>query len=118
MKLVADESIDQPIVERLRADGHEVVAILEAGPGLPDDEVLAVAESEDALLLTADKDFGDLVYRQRRINSGVLLIRLAGLTAARKSELASALLESHGVELQGAFTVLSPGSVRIRKGAT
>jgi len=105
MELVADESIDQPIVDQLRSDGHEVIAIVEIGPGVSDDDVLAIAEREKALLLTADKDFGDLVYRQRRINSGVLLICLAGLSALRKSKLTSTLLKRHGMELQEAFTV-------------
>jgi len=118
MRLVADESVDVPIVQRLRSDGHEVVSVSEVGPGLSDDEVLDIAKEEDALLLTADKDFGELVYRQGKASSGVLLIRLAGVTAARKAALASALFADHEAELKGAFTVLSPGVVRIRSGTT
>lgn len=118
MRLVADESVDLPVVQRLRSDGHHVISISEVGPGLSDDDVLDIAKREDALLVTADKDFGELVYRQRMASSGVLLIRLAGVSSTRKAALASALLVDHAAELKGTFTVLSPGAVRIRRDTT
>ena len=61
MKLLADESIDRQIVEHLRLDGHHVSYIAEMEPGIPDDAVLNLANDEEALLITADKDFGELV---------------------------------------------------------
>jgi len=67
------------------------------------------------LLLTADKDFGELVFRQGQLTRGVILIRLAGLSQQIKVETVSAALQQHGGELQGSFSVISPGAVRIRK---
>ena len=64
MKLVADESVDAQIVEGLRTSGHEVIYFAELAPGTEDRDVLAVANGSQALLLTADKDFGELVFRQ------------------------------------------------------
>lgn len=58
MKLVADESVDFPIVVALRADGHDVVAVVELAPGINDEKVLELANQRKALLLTGDKDFG------------------------------------------------------------
>lgn len=55
-------------------------------PGISDDIVLELANSEGVLLLTADKDFGELVFRLRRVSSGVVLVRLAGLSPIKKSE--------------------------------
>jgi len=78
MKFLADENVDKPIVERLRDDGHIVLYVLEMEPSISDDEVIRRANQEFAFLLTADKDFGELVFRQRRIVYGVVLIRLAG----------------------------------------
>ena len=86
MKIVADESVDKQIVDRLRADGHEVLFVAELDPGIDDETVLLRSRQSSALLLTADKDFGELVFRQRLLHSGVLLIRLAGLTPDRKAE--------------------------------
>lgn len=58
MRFVADECVDGAIVARLRADGHEVAYVAEFGPGSGDEGVLDTANETDALLLTADKDFG------------------------------------------------------------
>ena len=67
MKFLADENIDKPIVERLRGDGHSLFYIVEMQPGISDDEVLRLANQQEAVLLTADKDFGELVFRQGRM---------------------------------------------------
>ncbi len=114
MNFLADESVDQPIVERLRADGHDVLAVAELTPSMPDDLVLAQANHRGDLLLTADKDFGELVFRQHRVTAGVVLIRLAGLSAASKAAIVSTVMHEYGAELLHAFTVISPGMVRIR----
>ncbi|MGD8792465.1 MAG: DUF5615 family PIN-like protein [Anaerolineae bacterium] len=115
MKLFADESIDRQIVDRLRKDGHEVQYVAELEPGIPDDIVLNLANEEADLLLTADKDFGELVFRQRRVSSGILLVRLAGLSPLRKAEVVAFAINQHSRELLGAFAVLRPGSLRIRR---
>lgn len=59
MTIVADESVDQPIVNRLRVEGISVSAIAEESPGVTDETVLATAADAGAVLLTADKDFGN-----------------------------------------------------------
>jgi predicted nuclease of predicted toxin-antitoxin system len=114
MNFFADESVDHPIVERLRADGHDVLAVAEMAPSIPDETVLARANQHGDLLLTADKDFGELVFRQHRVTAGVVLIRLAGLSAGAKAGIVSAAIHDHGTELLHAFTVISPAMVRIR----
>ena len=115
MNLLADEGVERQIVERLRADGHTVLYIAEMEPSIPDDVVLDRANQITALLVAADKDFGELVFRERRLSSGgVVLIRLAGLSAERKAEIVSKVLEERGSEFAHAFTVISPGRVRIR----
>jgi predicted nuclease of predicted toxin-antitoxin system len=114
MNFLADESIDQPVVERLRADGHEVLAVAEMAPSIPDEAVLTLANQREAILLTADKDFGELVFRQHRISAGVVLMRLAGLSPATKARVVASVIRAHASELFHAFTVVSPGMVRIR----
>jgi predicted nuclease of predicted toxin-antitoxin system len=114
VNLFADESVDRPIVERLRDDGHDVVYVAELAPSITDDEVLRDANSRNAVLMTADKDFGELVFRQGVIHSGVVLLRLAGLTNATKGEIVAEVCRSHAPELAASFTVISPGQVRIR----
>jgi predicted nuclease of predicted toxin-antitoxin system len=65
-------------------------------------------------LITADKDFGELVFRQQQAAHGIILIRLTGLTAQRKAELVAIAVTQHGIDLPGSFTVVSAGAVRIR----
>ena len=111
MKFLADENVDKPIVDRLRDDGHTVLYVLEVGPSISDDEVIRWANQESVLLLTADKDFGELIFRQKRIAHGVILIRLAGLSPHRKAELVAVAIQEHADELVQNFTVNTPGAV-------
>jgi predicted nuclease of predicted toxin-antitoxin system len=112
--IVADEGIDAAIVERLRAAGIQVWYVAEMAPSLPDEQVFALANERDALLLTADKDFGTIVFQQRLVTSGVILVRLHGVEAKRKAELVTALVQERAEELHQAFTVLTLEKVRIR----
>ena len=114
MNFFADESIDRQIVERLRQDGHPVIYVAEIDPGIPDEEVLRLANQQSAILITADKDFGELVFRQALVAHGVLLIRMAGLSQARKAEIVSSVIKERVSEILNAFSVITPGRVRIR----
>lgn len=93
MNFVAYESVDRSIVERLRQEGIRVLCIAELGPGMPDDEVLKLANQEAALLLTADKDFGKMMFRLRL--HILILSCLAGLAPTRKSEIAALAVKEH-----------------------
>ena len=103
-------------MEALRASGHDVLYVAELEPGITDDEVLRLAASREALLVTNDKDFGELVFRQRRASSGVLLLRLFGLPNQEKARIVTAAIARSGDEMAGGFAVLSPGQIRIRPG--
>jgi len=114
MNFLADESVDRGIVECLRQEGHEVSYVAEMEPGLPDDAVLDAANREAALLLTADKDFGEMVFRQRRFTGGIVLLRLAGLSTDRKARAVAGAVRQQLSELPDSFTVITPGSCRRR----
>ncbi len=115
MKFVADEGVDRQIVDELRRKGHDVVYILEEGRGTPDDIILAIANQENRILITRDKDFGELVYHLRKVHSGIVLNRLYQLTSTTKAKLVLQVIEEHGETLKGYFTVIRPGSVKMRK---
>lgn len=114
MKLLADEGVDREVVESLRGDGHTVTYIAEAEPGLTDEEVLSRARAQGAILITQDKDFGDLVFRQGLASSGIVLLRLMGLPAVEKGSLVAAALRAHEGLIWRSFTVVSATSIRIR----
>lgn len=114
MRFLADEGVDRQIVEQLRREGHEVTYVAELAPGIDDDEILWRAHAAGALLITADKDFGELVFRLGRATQGVLLLRLAGLPPKRKARVVASVVKHRADELAGAFSVIAPGGVRIR----
>jgi predicted nuclease of predicted toxin-antitoxin system len=115
VRILADESVDHPIVERLRAEGHEVESVAEASAGLPDEAVLARANELGALLISADKDFGDLHYRRGMAHGGIVLLRLTGMSNLRKAELVAEVFRSRGRELARAFCVITPSMIRLRR---
>jgi predicted nuclease of predicted toxin-antitoxin system len=115
VKIVADENLESQIVHRLRLLGHEVLYVAEMDSGIDDDTVLERSRHSNAILLTSDKDFGELVFRQRLLHSGVVLVRLAGHTPDRKADIVAFVFESHGHELPGKFTVVGDRTLRIRE---
>ncbi len=116
MRFLADESCDFSIVRALRAAGHDVVAVAEGllrGSG--DVKVIEVASAERRILITEDKDFGQLVFASARANSGVLFVRYPHQV---RRDLAPAVLDvvaSRAEALYGTFVVIEPGRVRIGK---
>ena len=61
MRILADENIDYPVIRKLREQGFEVLSIMDMHQGEDDNFVLSVANKLECILLTNDKDFGDLV---------------------------------------------------------
>lgn len=114
MKFIADENIDRPIVELLRKFGYTVFYIQEMEPGITDEQVIQRANNESALLLTSDRDFGEMVFRHGRNVHGVILTRLAGLSFEGKAEILIKAIKEHDDNLYGNFTVITPKAIRIR----
>ncbi len=115
MKLIADEGIDKPIVDHLRSLNHEIIYVLETSPGIDDDKVLALARKEQAVLLTSDTDFGELIFRLKEVTYGIILLRLAGLTKEQKQTTVAMAIKDHKDDMHGAFSVVTKNTIRIRK---
>lgn len=113
--LLADEGVDKPIVESLRAAGFNVTYILETNPGVEDERILTVAYLQQRVLITQDKDFGELVFRLQQAHYGVILIRLQGYAPAVKAEITTSLILRYQNLLIKSFTVIQPNAIRIRK---
>lgn len=114
MNLVADESVDFGIICRLREIGTEVISISEEFSGIKDSEVLKVAADYQYLLITEDKDFGELTYRLKLVHCGILLIRLSDIIRKERIELVAEIIGKHFDKLQGNFSVLSKSGLRIK----
>ena len=113
LRFLADESCNFTAVRALRAEGFDVLAVAEAIPGAEDDQVIEYAVREERVLLTEDKDFGQLVYAAGHASCGIILIRY---TIAARPTLGArivALVRNHGHRLPGSFVVLDPHRIRI-----
>jgi predicted nuclease of predicted toxin-antitoxin system len=112
VRILTDANFEGYIVDRLRADGHEVESVLDFAADAADPAVLAASVTFDAVLVSHDKDFGELVFRHNHTHIGIVLTRLAPLSPQAKCDAVSELFASRGTALIGMFTVLAPGKVR------
>ena len=112
---LADENVDFPIIAHLRALGYSVQSIAEDCPSLDDTLVLQWALDREAVLLTEDKDFGELVFRAGQSTHGVMLIRLSDLPPRKAAALVLEVVEGHGSQLPGRFAALNSKALRIRE---
>lgn len=113
MRLVADESCDFTVVVGARDAGHDVVSIAEHMPGVDDEKVIELAASERRLLLTEDKDFGQLVFAAAKESSGVILIRYPALARSTFTQAVVNLLAERADALYSRFVVMEPGRIRV-----
>lgn len=115
MRFLADESCDFTVVTALRAAGHDVSAIAEINPGAKDPAVLALARSEQRVLLTEDKDFGLLAYAGGKETAGVILIRFPGNARSSLGQAMVSVIAELGGRITGAFVVVEPGRARVSR---
>jgi len=114
MKFLVDECCDSGLVAALRDDGHDVLYVLELMAGATDEAILGLAFDEERILLTEDKDFGELVYRMRLPAHGIVLIRLDVADRECKIPRMRELLAHYGERLKGLFMTLEADKLRAR----
>lgn len=114
MKLLADECVAGSTVVAMRAAGFDVEWIAETLPGAVDADVLARAFRAGRLLLTEDKDFGELTIRFGHACHGIILVALAGLPAAARAARTVAALQALGDRGTGQFVVIEQHRIRCR----
>ena len=113
MLFLADESCDFTIVRALRTAGHEVIAVAEISPRAEDQEVLKLAVRQKRILLTEDKDFGQLVYSHGQKTLGVIFLRFPSSARRQISRAVINLVKQQGEKLAGCFITVQPGRIRI-----
>lgn len=114
MNFLADENIETEIVDLLRNSGYEVKYVLEMSPGVGDKEIISQSNKNNSILITSDKDFGELVFRQHLVHYGVILIRLHGIPAGKKSEMVLNFLKDYSGKIPNSFSVITKSNIRIR----
>ncbi len=115
MRFLANENFPGDSIRRLRQAGHDIAAVTEDSPGNSDSEVLSRAAAEDRIVLTFDRDYGELIYRLKLPTPvGVLYFRFDPLTPEEPAEHLLRLLTVEGLSLGRKFTVVERERVRQR----
>ena len=114
MRFLADECLDGRIILGLRHAGHDVSALVDASRGAGDIAVVETALRERRVLITEDKDFGDLAVRRGLLTAGIILVRSAEADKAGVIRRLLALIERHGERLHSGYAVVSLQRTRFR----
>ncbi|MFL6212527.1 MAG: DUF5615 family PIN-like protein [Blastocatellia bacterium] len=113
LKLLANENFPGDAVDALRANGHDVIWIRTEAPGISDEDVLALAMSGQRILITFDKDFGELAFRKKlTVASDVILFRIVPISASHIAAFAVRALESRS-DWAGHFSVVEESRIRM-----
>jgi predicted nuclease of predicted toxin-antitoxin system len=115
VRFLADESCDAAVFRALRAAGHDVISIAETSPGAADRVVLELAVADDRVLVTRDKDFGELVFSAGARARGVLLLRSPPLVISALPQLVIELASTRADDLSTSFVVIAPSGVRVTR---
>ena len=113
LKFLADESLEYSIVLELRALGHDVTSIAENMPSLKDEEVLRGARRENRVIITNDKDFGDLVFFNQLPHKGIILLRFRTEKVETKIKFIKSFLNNYSTKITNKFIVIDESKVRI-----
>lgn len=113
MQFLANENFPADAVSAMRDQGHDVAWIRTESPGISDTEVLDRAQRENRILITFDKDFGELAFRFKLPSlSGIILFRISTLSAKQIADIALAAVESRS-DWSGHFAVVEDDRIRM-----
>ena len=115
IKFLVDESSGAKLFRFLLDRGFDTKFATDIMPRAIDEVVLDLAQKEDRILITNDKDFGELVFRLNRPSSGIILLRLKFDSAKNRQDHLEIILGKFLDKLKSNFIVVAEGQIRIRK---
>jgi predicted nuclease of predicted toxin-antitoxin system len=114
MRFIVDESTGYGVARFLQAQGHDVLIVAEVMPEADDMTILQRAFIEERIVVTNDKDFGELIFRRREPHHGVILLRLQDESGENRLHVIKALMEQYSEQLSERFAVVTEKNVRFR----
>jgi predicted nuclease of predicted toxin-antitoxin system len=113
VRLLVDESTGRKLALMLADDGHDTLYVADWKPQATDAEVMEKAYEESRIIITDDKDFGELVFRFGKVSKGIILIRTSSTDPYKRFLLLSKLLKS--IDVKNKFVVLRDEAVKVTK---
>lgn len=114
MKFLADENLEYSIISLLQEKKVKILAVRDIMKGATDSEIINYAFRNKLIIITSDKDFGELTFRLQKPIHGIILLRLPEAGNKEKSEILLAALNKLGNDVTNKFIVVEKHSVRIR----
>ena len=115
MRFLVDECTGPSVARWLSSEGHDVFSVFDQARGIDDEAVIQKAYTENRILITNDKDFGEKVFREQHLHHGVILMRLENERYLVKIETLRRLLELYADRLPGQFVVVTEKRVRFAR---
>lgn len=114
MRFMIDESVDARIAAAVVAAGHDVIEVRLNFAGAADVDVAAIALANDRIVITADRDFGDLAFRDKQPMPGIILVRMPGLSYQERSERVLSAIATFSDRIALSIVVVEARKFRIR----
>jgi predicted nuclease of predicted toxin-antitoxin system len=115
MRFLVDENTGVVVANWLREEGYEVFSVYQEARGMNDNDIIYKSFSENWILITSDKDFGEKVYREQHPHKGVILLRLENQRSANKINTLKRLLDTYLEQLSDNFIVVSETQIRFAR---
>ncbi len=112
MRFLVDECTGSHVANWLIEIGHDVFSVYDELRGATDDEILRKAYTENWILITNDKDFGEMVFRERRLHHGVVFLRIEDERSTTKIAAIDKLLQNYPERIADTFVVVTDSQVR------
>jgi len=114
-KFLVDVGVGKEVELFLKGQGYDTKNVRTIDPQMPDEEIIRLSSKENRMIITMDKDFGELVYHYGKDHCGVLLLRLEDATGSEKQEVVANILAKHSTDIVNRYCVFQNGRLRIRK---
>ena len=114
MKFLVDVGVGKKVEKWLLENGYDVKSVRDINPKAKDSEILNLAVLESRMVITMDKDFGELVYNSGKLHSGVLILRLEDANGDQKVETVKRILSEYKDKIKNKFCVFQGGRLRIK----
>ncbi len=115
MKYLADENIEYPVIGLLKQNGIEVIAVRDIMKGATDTEIIHFALKNNYLIITSDKDFGELTFRLHKPSCGIILLRVKEADNKQKADILLKAIKTLTDATVNKFIVVDERKIRIRK---
>jgi predicted nuclease of predicted toxin-antitoxin system len=113
MKFIVDECVGLSVANWLRSQNVDVISVVELMPGATDNEVLQKACDDGRILITNDKDFGEMIFRLQAAHYGVILLRLMYERPENKIKVLQHVLSCYSDKLEGNFIVATEATIKV-----